>query len=158
MSTDKSLPVTPTVETGGEVHSQSTTTPFPQLPPAPASHRVGAGWSSHFPIPTVQGYKETKVEHEKQAEEYSSIVAKRQAEAEAKEKATTGPGLQGGVDPSSSLPQTAAENSGKPLQEEEGNVVKKNQEMKSDRANANQGANEKAKMMDQMNSNQSKSF
>ncbi|WVN87584.1 uncharacterized protein L203_102767 [Cryptococcus depauperatus CBS 7841] len=124
-------------------------TEFPKLPPAPPSRAVGHGYSQHNPVPTVQSYKNTQAQHEEESRTYAAIVeqrareaAERQQRSEADSKGTDYGGL-----------------SGKPVssgKDEETNAARIQEGKKMNEPNSNIGANEKAKMMEQMNANKLK--
>lgn len=124
-------------------HSSSTGgTQFPPLPDAPPSHHVGAGWSAAHPIPTVQGYKAAKERHQKEADEYASIVAKRAQEAEDRQRA---------AEAAKDEKEVPEGDTGKVVGDEK-NVAKANQDKNTD-PSAGRGANEKSRLMEQMNAN-----
>jgi hypothetical protein len=124
-------------------HSSSTDgTQFPPLPDAPPSHHVGAGWSAAHPIPTVAGYKAAKERHQKEADEYASIVAKRAQEAENRQRTAE----------AANDENEKEDVGGKPVAGDEKNVAKANQD-KNTEPSAGAGANEKSRLMEQMNAN-----
>lgn len=132
---------------------------FPELPPAPPSHVVGQGYSAHHPVPTVQGYKATQQKHEEEAHAYAEMVEKRAREAEDRERQArerhSGVGGDGHPAPQSGSPD--AQGPRTPVDagaDEETNAAKVQESKKTDEPNAASGANEKARMMDQMNANQ----
>ncbi|WWD06363.1 hypothetical protein V865_004453 [Kwoniella europaea PYCC6329] len=155
---DKPLPAPPTTATApspygimssanhqGDGHS----TEFPELPPVPPSRVIGQGYSANNPVPTVQQYKVEQKQHEADAQAYADIVERRRIEAEQrekqaqqeKEKPTAQEGQEGG-----------AVRAGK---DEETNAVKA-QKDKKDEPTPGTGANEKSRLMEQMNANQLK--
>jgi hypothetical protein len=96
----------------------------------------------------VQGYKAVQEEHRKQADEYAEIVAKRRAEAEERDRRATEAMKQENE-------QGSGGEDGKVIGDEK-NVAKANKEKRGDSV-PQEGANEKARMMDQMNSNKRES-
>lgn len=124
-----------------EIRDTNGFTPLPELPAAPPSKVFGQGYSANHPIPTVQSYKATHAEHEAQAAEYASIVEKRRQEAEERQRR---------------VEEEARQRQNAPVDElePEKNVVKNQADKKSNPV-PNTGANEKARLMDQMNANQS---
>ena len=116
-------------------------TSFPPLPPAPPSHVAGQGYSANHPVPTVQSYKAAQARHEDEAKQYADIVAKRRAEAEARDQ---GGAEKSGVPQSGDIEEVGGN---------EGNALKNQKGMKDD-TSAQMPANEKQRMMQQMNSNQ----
>jgi hypothetical protein len=120
--------------------------PLPQLPEAPPSRVYGQGYSSNHPVPTVQGYKEVKAQHEEDAKQYAEIVARRAQEQEERDKQRE------------AATQQSDEKDKSENKEEYQNVsdeknAAKTQKDKKDKPVANQAASEKARMMDQMNAN-----
>lgn len=124
--------------------SQSNGTEFPELPPAPPSRVVGQGYSSNHPVPTVQSYKVTKAENEQQANDYAEIVARRHAEDEERQKRSEELRNQ----------QLNEKTQGEPVEENrgQGNAVKSSEKTK-DKLDPSAPANEKSRMMEQMNLN-----
>lgn len=119
-------------------------TELPELPAAPPSRVIGQGYSSNHPVPTVQSYKATKADNDKQAEEYAQIVARRQAEDEERMRKAE------------ELRQQEQDEkpSGEPVEENrgEGNAIKSSEKTK-DKPDSSGPANEKSRMMEQMNMN-----
>ncbi len=86
------LPLTVTVNSQSLKWFITTTTmsynepEFPQLPPAPPSHVVGQGYSSHHPVPTTQEYQQRKKEYDVQASEFEkqkdAVAARKAKESE----------------------------------------------------------------------------
>ncbi|WVQ82868.1 hypothetical protein IAT38_005004 [Cryptococcus sp. DSM 104549] len=142
----------------------NTRTEFPELPPAPPSRVVGQGYSSHHPVPTVQSYREEQAQHEEDARVYASIVERRAREAEEREKLAReqrSPAEKAGEGLGKDAPQTGdatAANAGKvgAGKDEETNAAKVQKEKKTDEPQPSSGANEKARLMEQMNANQLK--
>jgi ribosomal protein L9 len=137
-------------------------TPLPPLPAAPPSRVLGQGYSMNHPVPTVQAYKQTQEQNKSQADEYAAIVEKRRLEAEERERQrqlklqetesrTDSSTLNGNGNGGGSVSGKKVEE----LQQPETNVAK-NQKDKTNAPKPNSGATEKARMMDQMNANQSK--
>lgn len=127
--------------------SDNKSSDLPELPPAPPSHVVGQGYSANHKIPTVQSYKEEKARHDKEAEEYASIVERRQREAaERFEKVAA---AQNEKEESKSAPQSgdAAQAS-----DQHSNVLK-NRAGKKDEMATGGAHDEKSRLMEQMNSN-----
>ncbi|ODN73711.1 hypothetical protein, variant 1, partial [Cryptococcus amylolentus CBS 6039] len=120
---------------------------FPELPAAPPSRVVGQGYSSHHPVPTVQGYRETRQQHEHEANTYAEMVERRERDAQERERKLSEKSAA-----SSDIPRSDKVSSGA---DEETNAAKVQKE-KKDEPNASTGANEKTKLMEQMNSNQLK--
>jgi hypothetical protein len=119
---------------------------LPELPPAPPSQVVGQGYSAHHKIPTVQGYKQDQAARAAEADEYAKMVEKRQQEAaERLEKVAS---QQNGND--SGAPQSGDAELASDKQET--NVLK-NRKGKKDEMSSGGPTGEKARMMDQMNSN-----
>ncbi|WVW81245.1 hypothetical protein I302_103236 [Kwoniella bestiolae CBS 10118] len=123
-------------------------TEFPDLPPVPPSRVIGQGYSAEHPVPTVQSYKIEQKQHEQDAKAYAEIVERRRLESEQRDRQAqlerekpTHESTQGG--------QVSA---GK---DEETNAVKA-QKDKKDEPQPGTGANEKSRLMEQMNSNQLK--
>jgi len=129
----------------------------------------------NHPVPTVQSYKTTQDEYKSQADEYAAIVEKRRVEMEERDAqrqrqreqeqeddsekeinqntteaahSAAGAGVGG-------LSSNASGNKVEELQNPEGNAAK-NAKDRKEGATANSGTTEKARMMDQMNSNQMK--
>ncbi|OXC65474.1 hypothetical protein AYX13_05483 [Cryptococcus neoformans] len=134
---------------------------FPDLPPAPPSHVIGQGYSAHNPVPTVQSYKITQQKHEEEAHAYAEMVERRAREAEERERrareSRSGIGGDGHAAPQSGSPD--AHGGRAPVKagpDEETNAAKVQEGKKTDEPNAASGANEKARMMEQMNANQLK--
>lgn len=132
---------------------------FPDLPPAPPSHVIGQGYSAHNPVPTVQSYKITQQKHEEEAHAYAEMVERRAREAEERERrareSRSGIGGDGHAAPQSGSPD--AHGGRAPVKagpDEETNAAKVQEGKKTDEPNAASGANEKARMMEQMNANQ----
>lgn len=152
-STDKDLPPPPS----GPSSASPENTQFPELPAAPPSHMFGHGYSSHHPVPTVQGYKSTKAKNDEQAEDYAAIVAKRQHESKQRDQRQ----IQQQQQAVTSAPDSAELSDGETVNngvvEREGNAAK-TAHGKTDKATGQNPANEKQKMMDQMNSNKSQSY
>lgn len=143
--------------------TDSQSTDFPDLPPAPPSHVVGQGYSAHNPVPTVQSYKATQQKHEEQAHAYAEMVERRAREAEERERRSresrSGVGGDGHAAPQSgSLDAQAGSAPVKAGPDEETNAAKVQEGKKTDEPNAASGANEKARMMEQMNANQRELF
>ncbi|OCF60178.1 C2 domain-containing protein [Kwoniella mangroviensis CBS 10435] len=155
---DKPLPIPPTTATAPSPYGimssanhqgDGRSTEFPELPPAPPSRVIGQGYSANNPVPTVQQYKEDQKQHEADAQAYADIVERRRIEAEQrekqaqqeKEKPNAREGAEGG-----------AVRAGK---DEETNAVKA-QKDKKDEPTPGTGANEKSRLMEQMNANQLK--
>ncbi|WWC97592.1 hypothetical protein V866_004476 [Kwoniella sp. B9012] len=156
---DKPLPIPPTTATApspygimssANHHGDGHSTEFPELPPVPPSRVIGQGYSANNPVPTVQQYKAEQKQHEADAQAYADIVERRRIEAEQrekqaqqeKEKPTAQDGQEGG----------GAVRAGK---DEETNAVKA-QKDKKDEPTPGTGANEKSRLMEQMNANQLK--
>ena len=116
---------------------------FPELPEAPPSRVFGQGYSAHHPVPTVQSYKSEKAKHDEEAKQYADMVEKQRQESEEREKRAA--------------EMREAENGDvtktTQVADEETNVAK-TQKDKTNKPNANTGASEKARLMDQMNANQ----
>lgn len=132
---------------------------FPDLPPAPPSHVIGQGYSAHNPVPTVQSYKITQQKHEEEAHAYAEMVERRAREAEERERrareSRSGIGGDGHAAPQSGSPDAhGARAPVKAGPDEETNAAKVQEGKKTDEPNAASGANEKARMMEQMNANQ----
>lgn len=142
-SIEKSLPPTPMSAPNGSPEG----TKFPELPPAPPSKVIGQGYSANHPVPTVQSYKVTQAENEQQAKDYAEIVAKRQAEDEERLRRAEELKRQ----------QDDEKHSGPAVEEVrgQGNAVKSNEKTK-DKLDPNAPANEKTRMMEQMNMNKRK--
>ncbi|GMK56735.1 hypothetical protein CspeluHIS016_0305750 [Cutaneotrichosporon spelunceum] len=104
---------------------------FPTLPDAPPSKVYGKGYSASRRVPKAQDYASIKEAHEKQAEEYSRILQERENAIRANGEVTSG----------SMSPASAAD----------GHTGGQNGDKKAD-----QGVEEKARLMEQMNSNQEK--
>ncbi|WVR03079.1 hypothetical protein IAU60_000068 [Kwoniella sp. DSM 27419] len=134
-------------------------TAFPELPPAPPSKVLGQGYSANHPVPTVQSYKVEQKQHEDDARAYAEIVEKRRQEAEERERVQRERARE---EEKPSVPQSSegvgagtggtAHAGVENKIRQETNAVK-NQQNKKDEPNANNPATEKARMMDQMNSN-----
>lgn len=116
---------------------------LPELLPAPPSRVVGQGYSASHPVPTVQGYRSEKAHHDEEAKKYAQMVEQRQKEAEERERQAAAMSSQ----ESNGLSDT------KELSGEESNVAR-TAKHKTDKPNANAGASEKARLMDQINANQ----
>lgn len=141
-------------------------TKLPELPPAPPSHQFGGGYSSNRPVPTVQNYREEQKKFQEEADEYAAIVEKRHKEAEARRERA----LQGQADGEAKEEETggngeteheyALETAGEKVDEgDKGtnkNVVKSAKD-KKDKVLPSGPANEKQRMMDQMNASKSES-
>ena len=143
--------------------TDSQSTDFPDLPPAPPSHVVGQGYSAHNPVPTVQSYKATQQKHEEQAHAYAEMVERRAREAEERERRSresrSGVGGDAHAAPQSgSLDAQAGSAPVNAGPDEETNAAKVQEGKKTDEPNAASGANEKARMMEQMNANQRELF
>ncbi|RXK42692.1 C2 domain-containing protein [Tremella mesenterica] len=123
-------------------------TQFPPLPPAPPSHVVGQGYSANHPVPTVQDYKVTREDNERQANNYAEIVRKRQEESEMRNQKVV---VQANDDTSD---DTDNKDEVKKVKQES-NAAKTSQD-KKDQGGAQGPANEKTRMMEQMNANQVK--
>ncbi|OCF41030.1 C2 domain-containing protein [Kwoniella heveanensis CBS 569] len=138
-------------------HARTGSTEFPELPPAPPSRVIGQGYSANHPVPTVQSYKADQKAHEDEARAYAEIVERRRQEAEERERAQierernpekpavpqSGDGIPSGTATGGQVAAGADENTN----------AAKTQQVKKDEPNAGAGANEKARLMDQMNSN-----
>lgn len=62
--------------------SQRPTTPeFPELPPAPAPHVFGTGYSGKHKVPKAQDWQEINQRHQEQADEYARIMELREQAA-----------------------------------------------------------------------------
>lgn len=154
---NKTLPPTPMSEPNGTAGTE-----FPELPPAPPSREYGHGYSASHPVPTVQSYKATKAENEEQARQYAEIVAKRQAEAEARARKAeeakklqeSGPPQSGGEKPVA--PGESTDIAEKTELHDEKNAVKANAD-KKDKNDPHSAANEKTRLMEQMNANKCES-
>lgn len=135
----------PSTDTNHDHHSQHGKF-LPELPAAPPSHVVGQGYSHNHPVPTVQHYRETKVKQNAEAEEYARLVQQRQGEYADRDSSPT------------DVNRTARNVNGSRISDtqqvgdEETNVAKTSQG-KSGGPMPHQGATEKQRMMDQMNSN-----
>lgn len=103
---------------------------FPTLPAAPPSHRFGHGFSGRTKIPKVQDYKGVQLAHEEQSEEYQRVMNERARIMN--ERAS--------VDSAKSQRSNSSVS----------NDIKSGKNSR-DKENAHGAANEKQKMMDQMN-------
>ncbi|KAL7420399.1 hypothetical protein Q5752_005369 [Cryptotrichosporon argae] len=120
-------------------------TEFPELPPAPPSKQYGAGYSAMHPVPTVQHYQADQKAHAAEADEYARIVAARRGEQEARERETDRDGNLGQAD------------DGKPAVEgDEANAAKTQKKQTGESQGGKGPANEKQRLMDQMNANKVK--
>ncbi|WWD22673.1 hypothetical protein CI109_107166 [Kwoniella shandongensis] len=156
---DKPLPVPPVKMShadGTNGHSNGNGTEFPELPPAPPSRTFGQGYSSSHPVPTVQSYKVEQAEHEEQSKAYAAMVERRAREADERERRAKEIAQESGsTAPGHAAPHTSDGTQVKAGVDEETNAIKNQKGMKND-PKPNSGANEKARMMDQMNANQMK--
>ncbi|KAK4688253.1 hypothetical protein P7C73_g1870, partial [Tremellales sp. Uapishka_1] len=130
-------------------------TPLPQLPDAPPSRLVGAGYSASHPVPTVQGYRAEHEQNEKDAQEYAEAMRKREGERRAREQKhlqqMEDQTIYGGGDEIQGNSHATQKVDG----HEETSAAKNTQNKKSD-PKPNSGATEKGRMMEQMNANQVK--
>ncbi|WWC90217.1 uncharacterized protein L201_005150 [Kwoniella dendrophila CBS 6074] len=156
-------------------------TEFPELPPVPPSRVIGQGYSVNHPVPTVQQYKLDQKQHEEESKIYADIVEAKRREAEKRDQdfITSQQRQQQNdnnnnvsnnnnqkvnndtaqIDSTSSISKIHAGkidgtmvNAGR---DEETNAVKAQKDKKDD-VKPNTGANEKSRLMEQMNANQLK--
>jgi hypothetical protein len=146
----------------GGNQSSSSLTPLPELPAAPPSRVVGAGYNatSHT-IPTVSGYKKEREQWDQQADEYARIVEQRAREtderrAKAEERARQQAAGSGDGPGDMNKMETTGEKLEETNSKKDGNVLKSAKNMK-DEINPNKPANEKQRMMDQMNAHNRRS-
>lgn len=133
--------------------SEGSPTKLPELPEAPPSHVIGQGYSANHKIPTVQSYREEKARNEKEAEEYASIVERRQREAVEKMERVAQAQNEQAENEAKGTPQ-----SGDPAQasEQHSNVLK-NRAGKKDDLSSGGAHDEKSRLMQQMNANKGES-
>lgn len=121
----------------------------------------GGGYNAtSHQVPTVAGYKEERKHWDEQADEYARIVEQRANETEERRRRAVegteqqhAQGQAGGMDKKETMGEKVEEGkSGKG-----GNVLKSAKEMKDD-VDPNKPANEKQRMMDQMNAHKSRFF
>lgn len=149
-------------------------TSFPELPPAPPSRVVGQGYSASHPVPTVQSYRDTQAKHEEEAQQYAELVEARRREAEerAQRASNDDDDDESKVPTNATSPLSAINNHSPPEQKpdvgdvkddvkdnvkDEKNAVKSNAGKKKDAIRSGPPT-EKDRMMQQMNSNQSRSY
>ncbi|KLT44405.1 hypothetical protein CC85DRAFT_242629 [Cutaneotrichosporon oleaginosum] len=127
----------PTAPTGPELSRQRSPVPeFPKLPAAPPPKVYGMGYSNFRRVPKAQDYAGIKQEHEKQADEYDRILQEREAALRANGELAHS---SGSLTPEAApVDDAVAEPGG------------------GEKTSANMGANEKARLMEQMNANQEK--
>ncbi|KAK8844773.1 hypothetical protein IAR55_006623 [Kwoniella newhampshirensis] len=140
---------------GTDAKTNGGTTEFPELPPAPPSRVFGQGYSASHPVPTVQSYKLSQAEHEQESKAYAEIVERRAREAEERERREREDSRVDG-NQITQVPQFRdGDKQVKAGADEETNAVKNQKDKKND-PQPNSGANEKARMMEQMNANKMK--
>jgi hypothetical protein len=125
---------------GHEIKRQRSPVPeFPPLPDAPPPKVFGMGYSANRRVPKAQDYAGIKEEHEKQADEYDRILQEREEAMRANGEL----GSSGSVSPVSAEAEAV-----------DGTVADGAES--AEKSNASMGANEKARLMEQMNANQEK--
>lgn len=127
---------------------------FPELPPAPAPHVFGTGYSAKNKVPKAQDWQQINQQHQQQADEYARIMeARQQAELDEKRIAEDGPGSEEEGDPD----YFQVDGDGDPINPSDspttaGNKASNDGVQSRKKADSKNGATEKQRLMDQMTS------
>lgn len=140
--------------TGDSTISKSTGTDFPALPPAPAPHVFGTGYSGKHKVPKAQDWQQINEKHQQQADEYARIMDMRaQAEEDERRLAEEGPTSEEEGEPA----YVQVDGDGDPVNPQDspttaGNKVSNDGTQSRKKADSKNGATEKQRLMNQMTS------
>lgn len=164
MSTTSNGAPSPQTKRSGATHlspspskgsAQRPTTPdFPELPPAPAPHVFGTGYSGKHKVPKAQDWQEINQRHQQQADEYARIMEMReQAEMDEKRLAEEGPGSEEEGEPA----YVEVDGDGDPINPQDspmaaGHKVANDGTQSRKKADSKNAATEKQRLMNQMTS------
>lgn len=127
---------------------------FPNLPPAPAPHVFGTGYSSKHKVPKAQDWTDISKSHQEQADEYARIMeARQQADEDERRINTEGPVSEDEGEPA----YFEVDGDGDPIDPQDsptaaGHKVTKNGQESKKKADPKNAPNEKQRLMDQMTS------
>lgn len=129
-------------------------TDFPALPPAPAPHVFGTGYSGKHKVPKAQDWQQINERHQQQADEYARIMEMReQAQQDEDRLAEEGPTSEEEGEPA----YVQVDGDGDPVNPQDspttaGNKVSNDGTQSRKKADPKNAANEKQRLMNQMTS------